>query len=114
VLVESKRRTVTVLFILHLLFDIKPGQRAKSRVGLSVLPLPAHKQLWDAATEAEWIEKYDEMLRARDGRSYLRYADLTALKTGHGGDAGKMNDLNSWMVSGDAFGMLVLMAANSL
>ncbi|EHK99609.1 hypothetical protein M7I_4480 [Glarea lozoyensis 74030] len=36
---------------IHLLFDIKPGQRAKSRVGLSVLPLPAHKQLWDAATE---------------------------------------------------------------
>ena len=52
------------------------------------------------------------MLRARDGRCYLRYADLIALKRGHGGD--KMNDLNSWMVSGDAFGMLVLMAANSL
>ncbi|KAF2494316.1 hypothetical protein BU16DRAFT_489440 [Lophium mytilinum] len=112
VLVESKRRTVTVLFILHLLFDIKPEGRAKSKVGLSVLPLPAHKNLWEAATEGEWIEKYDEMLRARDGRGHLRWADLMALGRGHGGD--KMNDLSSWMVSGDAFGMLVLMAANSL
>ncbi|KAK3623535.1 hypothetical protein LTR22_024342 [Elasticomyces elasticus] len=94
-LVESKRRTVTVLFILHLLFDIKSEGRAKSKVGLSVLPLPAHKQLWEATTEGEWIEKYDEMLRARNGRCYLRYADLMALGSGHGGD--KMNDLSSWM-----------------
>ncbi|KAK3625108.1 hypothetical protein LTR56_019179 [Elasticomyces elasticus] len=111
-LVESKRRIVTVLFILHLLFDIKPEGQARSKVGLSVLPLPAHKQLWEAATEGEWIEKYDEMLRTRNGRCYLRYADLMALARGHGG--AKMNDLSSWMVSGDAFGVLVMMAANSL
>ena len=112
VLVESKRRTVTVLFILHLLFDIKPEGRAISKGGLSVLPLPAHKYLWEAATEGEWMSRYDDMLRARDGRCLLRYADLMALGRGHGGD--KMNDLHSWMVSGDAFGMLVLMAASSL
>ncbi|KAK5700235.1 hypothetical protein LTR17_023113 [Elasticomyces elasticus] len=111
-LVESKRRTVTVLFILHLLFDIKPEGRARSKVGLSVLPLPAHKQLWETASEDEWTEKYDEMLKARNGRCYLRYADLMALGWGHGGD--RMNDLSSWMTSGDAFGMLVMMAANSL
>lgn len=109
---ESKRRTVTVLFILYLLFDIKPEQRAKSKVGLSVLPLPAQKCLWEAATEGEWIEKYDEMLAVRDGRSFLRYADLMALAQGHRGD--KINDLNSWMVSADAFGYLVLTAASSL
>ena len=101
-----------VLFILYLLFDIKPGKRAISKVGLSVLPLPAHKYLWEATTEGEWIEKYDDMLRARDGRCCLRYADLMALGRGHGED--KMVDLNSWMVSGDAFGLLILMAANSL
>ena len=109
---ESKRRTTTVLFILFLLFDFKPEQRARSKVGLSVLPLPAHKQLWEAMTEGEWVERYDEMLMARDGRGCLKYADLMALRKGRGGD--KMDDLNSWMVSGDAFGVLVLMAANSL
>lgn len=112
VLLESKRRTVTVLFMLYLLFDIKPEQRDKTKAGLSVLPLPAQKHLWEAATESEWIERYDEMLRTRGGRGFLRYADLMALGRGHGGD--KMNDLNAWMVSGDAFGVLVLMAANSL
>jgi hypothetical protein len=112
VLVESKRRTATVLFILHLLFDIKPGKGAISKAGLFVLPLPAHKHLWEAATEGQWIGKYDEMLRARDGRRYLRYADLMELGRRPGGD--KMNDLNSWMASCDAFGMLVLMAASTL
>ena len=103
---------MTVLFILYLMFDIKPEQRAKSKVGLSVLPLPAHKSLWEAPTESAWIEKYDEVLRMRNGRCFLRYADLMALTKGNGGD--KMNDLNSWMVSGDAFGYLVLTAASSL
>lgn len=113
VLVESKRRTVTVLFILHLLFDIKPGNRAMTKAGLAVLPLPAHKHLWEAKTEGEWLGKYDEILRARDGRCFLRYADLMAL--GRGRHSGvKMKDLDAWMVSCDAFGMLVLMAAMSL
>ncbi|KAE9372727.1 hypothetical protein N431DRAFT_483460 [Stipitochalara longipes BDJ] len=112
VLLESKRRTVTLLFIFHLLFDIKPEQRAKSHVGLSVLPLPAHKQLWQASGEEEWRQAYDEMLKARDGRSYLRYEDLIALRNGRGGE--RMKDLNAWMVGGDSFGMLVMMAATTL
>jgi hypothetical protein len=111
VLVESKRRTVTLLFILYLLFDIKPEQRAKSKVGLSVLPLPAHRYLWEARTEHEWIEKYDQMLTARNGRGYLRYGDLLALGKGDGGE--RVKDLNTWMVSGDAFGILVMMAATT-
>jgi len=112
VLVESKRRTVTLLFILHLMFDIKPEQRAKSKVGLTVLPLPAHKSLWEAKTEDDWIVKYDEMLRLREGRGYLRYLDLMELGKGNGGE--RMKDLNPWMVSGDAFGILVMMAATTL
>jgi hypothetical protein len=112
VLVESKRRTVTLLFILHLMFDIKPEQRAKSKVGLTVLPLPAHKSLWEAKAEDEWIVKYDEMLRLREGRGYLRYLDLMELGKGNGGE--RMKDLNAWMVSGDAFGILVMMAATTL
>jgi hypothetical protein len=104
---------VTLLFILYLLFDIKPEQRAKSHVGLSVLPLPAHKQLWQAGGEEEWRREYDEMLRAREGRSYLRYEDLMDLGKGKV-TGGRMKDLNAWMISGDAFGMLVMMAATTL
>ena len=94
------------------MFDIKPEQRAKSHVGLSVLPLPAHKQLWQASGEEEWRLAYDEMLKAREGRSYLRYKDLIAL--GKGKEVERMKDLNSWMISGDSFGMLVMMAATTL
>jgi hypothetical protein len=102
---------VTLLFILFLLFDIKPEQRGKTYVGLSVLPLPAHKQLWQASGEGEWKQAYDEMLKAREGRGYLRYGDLTALGKGEGGE--RMKDLNAWMVSCDPFGMLVMMAATT-
>ncbi len=106
-------RTVTLLFLLFLLFDIKPEQRAKSYIGLSVLPLPAHKQLWQASGEEEWTQSYDEMSRAREGRSYLRYEDLRDLGKGKVTE-GKMKDLSAWMVSGDAFGTLVMMAATTL
>ena len=104
---------MTLLFLLFLLFDIKPEQRAKSHVGLSVLPLPAHKQLWQADGEEEWRQDYDEMLGAREMRSYLRYQDLTDLGKGKV-NGGRMKDLSAWMVSGDSFGMLVMMAATTL
>jgi len=104
---------VTLLFIIYLLFDIKPEQRAKSHVGLSVLPLPSHKQLWQSAEEEEWGREYDEMLRAREGRSYSRYEDLMDLGKGKI-TGGRMKDLNAWMISGDAFGMLVMTAATTL
>ena len=104
---------MTLLFILYLLFDIKPEQRSKSHVGLSVLPLPAPKQLWLAGREEEWRREYDEMLTTREGRSYLTYEDLIDLRKGNV-TGGRMNDLNVWMISIDAFGMLVMMAATTL
>jgi hypothetical protein len=52
------------------------------------------------------------MLTARNGRGYLRYGDLLALGKGDGGE--RVKDLNTWMVSGDAFGILVMMAATTL
>jgi hypothetical protein len=111
--VNNLDRTVTILFILHLLFDIKPEGRAKSHVGLSVLPLPAHKQLWQAAGEEEWTQEYDQMLSAREGRSYLRYQDLIDL--GKGKITGeRIKDTNAWITSVDAFGTLLIMAAMAL
>jgi len=111
--VNKLDRTVTILFILYLVFDIKPEQRAKSHVGLSVLPLPAHKQLWQAAGEEKWTQEYDEMLSVREGRSYLRYQDLMDL--GKGKLTGeRIKDMNAWITSVDAFGMLVIMAATAL
>ncbi len=53
------------------------------------------------------------MLKAREERSYLRYEDLMNLGKGKITE-GKMKDLNAWMISGDTFGMLVMMAATTL
>jgi hypothetical protein len=53
------------------------------------------------------------MLSAREGRGYMRYKDLMDLGKGKVTGA-RMRDLNAWMISGDAFGMLVMMAATTL
>jgi hypothetical protein len=83
--------------------------------GLSALPLPAHKQLWEARTEREWTGKYDELLRKREGRRYLSYADLVYLGQGCGGSGDpRTKDLNDWLASVDPFGILVMMAATTL
>jgi hypothetical protein len=107
-------RTVTLLFIIHLLFDINPGQRTKAFSGLSQLPLPAYKSIWQATTEAEWTKNYTSWLREREGRPSLTYGDMLYLGTnGHTNDL-RVKDLNAWYVNVDAFGVLVLMAATSL
>jgi hypothetical protein len=53
------------------------------------------------------------MLRVREGRCFLRYQDLKELGKGEViGD--RLKDLNAWMINGDAFGILVMMAATTL
>ena len=116
VLMESKRRTVTLLFIIHLLFDINPGQRAKALGGLSQLPLPAYKSVWQAGTETEWAKYYKGWLEGKEGRHGLKYGDMLYLgKAGQDGcEDPRMTDLNAWYVNVDAFGILVMMAATSI
>jgi hypothetical protein len=110
-------RTVTLLFIIHLLFDINPGQRTKALSGLSQLPLPAYKSIWQATTHGEWAKNYASWLREREGRLSLTYGDMLYLGT-NGQDSQnqdpRMKDLNVWYVNVDAFGLLVMMAATSL
>ena len=115
ILMESKRRTVTLLFIIHLLFDINPGQRAKALSGLSQLPLPAYKSIWQAMTESEWTKHYSDWLRGREGRPALSYGDMLYVgKIGKtGGEDPRLNDLNAWYANVDAFGILIMMAATS-
>jgi hypothetical protein len=94
------------------LFDIKPEQRAKAKVGLSVLPLPAQKWIWNSSEEKGWKDSYDEILKSREGRTCLTYGDLLAVgKVGVDEGGARMKDPNAWMVSGDAFGIFVMMAA---
>jgi hypothetical protein len=107
-------RTVTLLFIIHLLFDINPGQRAKALSGLSQLPLPAYNSIWQATTKSEWTKNYDSWLREQEGRPSLSYGDMLYLGTNGQSSDLRLKDLNAWYVNVDAFGMLVMMAATSL
>lgn len=82
--------------------------------GMSALPLPASKLMWEARTENEWIEEYNAFLRMREGRKYLTYADMLYLGQDVGGEDPRRKDLNQWIVSLDSFGVLVMMAATTL
>jgi hypothetical protein len=85
--------------------------------GLSQLPLPAYKSIWQATTEAEWTKNYNSWLREREGRPSLSYGDMLYLGTNGQGSENlnpRIKDLNAWYVNVDAFGMLVMMAATSL
>ena len=105
-------RTVTLLFVIHLLFDINPGQRAKAVAGLSALPLPANKMLWQASTKEEWTKHYDHLLNAREGEKYLTYRDLVNLGQSRCLSHNlRMKNLNEWFISVDSFGILIMMAA---
>jgi hypothetical protein len=112
-LTESKRRTVTTLFIIHLLYDINPGQRAKAMNGLISLPLPCTKALWTAPTAVEWTTEYTRQLNQRGGRSLLTYGDLVSLQDDSTQNP-KSLDLNHWFLNMDSLGTLVMMAATSL
>jgi len=83
--------------------------------GMSALPLPAPKSIWEAKTENEWIKEYDSLLESREGRRYLNYADMVYLGQGASSvDDPRRKDLNRWMVGLDSFGFLVMMAATTL
>ncbi|KAL2068185.1 hypothetical protein VTL71DRAFT_16283 [Oculimacula yallundae] len=113
ILMESKRRTVIILFLICLLFEISPNQGGKAMAGLMPLPLPATKLLWQAKTENEWTMLYDDMLLQRQGRGYLSYADLMILGRDTGGVNEKLGDLNRWYTNLDPLGILVMMAATT-
>jgi hypothetical protein len=114
----TNARTVVLLFILHLLYDIKPEQRAKAQAGLLAMPLPADRLIWQAEREEDWNREYDGMLKRRKQRDYLTYRDLVTLGSDGGlprdMDSVRMQDLNAWMVNADSFGILVMMAASSV
>jgi hypothetical protein len=113
-MLKAPHRTVILLFIIHLLFEINPGQRAKVMAGISALPLPAPRSVWEARTEEEWIKEYDAVVEIREGRRYLSYADMVYLGRGSGGDDPRRKDLHRWMVGSESFGFLVMMAATTL
>lgn len=54
------------------------------------------------------------MLRSREGRRYLNYADMLYLGQGGSTEDPRRKDLNRWMVSLDSFGIVVMMAATTL
>ncbi|KAM3076032.1 hypothetical protein ACMFMG_006455 [Clarireedia jacksonii] len=111
-LVESLRRTIFVLFIIDILFDISPGTQpycCEAARHLAQMPLPCHKNIWRSQTELEWEWEYT----AHCASKYQRLTFSNLLQHGEeDGSAGNL--LDDWLANMDDFGTLIVSVASLL
>ncbi|KAF8860589.1 hypothetical protein BDZ45DRAFT_724519 [Acephala macrosclerotiorum] len=106
-LAESLRRTVTVLCLIELLFEMYSviGFQKYDGSLLAGLSLPCGRELWRASTRTEWESKYTAQQDREAGTKDLTYKDLTNVQLQVEGT------LNPWLSQLDDFGTLVMAAA---
>ncbi|KAF2155508.1 hypothetical protein K461DRAFT_74750 [Myriangium duriaei CBS 260.36] len=109
VLVESLRRTIFILLMLGLFFDMSPVTRSidcNLQKSWSSMVLPSSKQLWEAQTRSEWEIVY----------AFHRDHDLNVSKLYRHDrlDDQDNRSLNSWFANIDGFGALVVQVASML
>lgn len=100
----SHYSTLTVLFLINILFDYTSLLHPYTCDGSELLEmdLPCGRGLWQASSRSEWEREY--ALRAEEKQ--LTYGDLlkSRFKTDH--------TLDSWLEQLDDFGTLVMAAAS--
>ncbi|TVY90567.1 hypothetical protein LAWI1_G006508 [Lachnellula willkommii] len=108
ILAESLRRTMIVLFLIDLLFDIASPLHSYKCDGslLRGLTLPCGKALWMASTRDEWETEYAAQREKAYGRRQLTYGDLVNF---HHREEGT---LDPWLSQLDDFGTLVMTATS--
>ncbi|KAH8669456.1 hypothetical protein BGZ60DRAFT_35522 [Tricladium varicosporioides] len=115
VLMESRNRVFSLLFIINMLFNVEPHPDNQVCNSIGQIPLPANKSLWEAKTSEEWEKAHTAWASARDGRPPLTYGDMVTLQqNGRSSDDPRWEDLDDWYLNLDAFGTFVLMAATSI
>ncbi|TVY45895.1 hypothetical protein LSUB1_G000492 [Lachnellula subtilissima] len=108
ILAESLRRTMIVLFLIDLLFDIASPLHSYKCDGslLRGLALPCGKALWMASTRDEWEAEYAVQRVKAYGKRQLTYGDLVNF---HHREEGT---LDPWLSQLDDFGTLVMTATS--
>ncbi|TVY42537.1 hypothetical protein LOCC1_G005463 [Lachnellula occidentalis] len=108
ILAESLRRTMIVLFLIDLLFDIASPLHSYKCDGslLRELALPCGKALWKASSREEWETEYALQRSKAYGRRQLTYGDLVNF---HDREEGT---LDPWLSQLDDFGTLVMSATS--
>ncbi|KAF1937835.1 hypothetical protein EJ02DRAFT_384921 [Clathrospora elynae] len=79
ILEESRRRVATVFRIISMLVYISPATNCEMQPGLLLAPLPARKQLWEAADEEQWINELQRVPVANNAFGLAKSGDLIGL-----------------------------------
>ncbi|KUJ14516.1 uncharacterized protein LY89DRAFT_736549 [Mollisia scopiformis] len=105
-LTESIQRTITVILLLDMLFEISPFFPARECDGtlLADIALPCSKGLWTASTEVEW--EIAHSAEDKQTSKTLTYADLMNFQHQEEGS------LDFWLSYIDNFGTLLMAAAS--
>ncbi|CZR68147.1 uncharacterized protein PAC_18046 [Phialocephala subalpina] len=107
-LAESLRRTVTVLCLIELLFEVYSviGLHKYDGNLLAGLSLPCGRNLWKASTRTEWETEYTTQRDRAVGTRNFTFKDLTSPQFQAEGT------LDSWLTQLDDLGNLVVAAAS--
>ncbi|RDW82486.1 hypothetical protein BP6252_03598 [Coleophoma cylindrospora] len=110
ILAESLRRTVIVLFIVDLIFDMSAANPAScDGTQFARMTLPSARNIWQASTRLEFEKAFSTQPIGLGLSNHLTYGDL--LKFQRHVDTGGER-LDNWLSSVDDFGTLVMAAAS--
>ncbi|KAF2269048.1 hypothetical protein CC78DRAFT_454376, partial [Lojkania enalia] len=121
---ESRRRVAIVFHIINMLVCMSPATTCIGQPGLILAPLPARKQLWEAASEEQWLQELHRVPSVNGGFALAESGDLIEL------DEYQMKSLSmsgsveactsskskenweEWCAGMDGFGALIMLAAS--
>jgi hypothetical protein len=124
ILDESRRRLSIVFRIINMLVCMSPATTCIDQPGLILAPLPARKQLWEAASEEQWLNELHRVPCIKSGYGLANSGDLIEL------DEYQIKSLNTprledlctstkssenwdeWCAGMDGFGALIMLAAS--
>ena len=124
ILEESRRRLSIVFRIINMLVCMSPATTCIDQPGLILAPLPARKQLWEAASEEQWLSELQRVPCIDSGYGLAKSGDLIGLdehqmKSSNTPrseqlcmSANSSKNWDEWCASMDGFGALIMLAAS--
>lgn len=117
ILIESIRRTTTILLLIDQFFDIRPGLPNFYCDGayLRSMLLPCSRKLWQADNESTWEAEYTSDAGMQGQKVRLRYGDLVEFNSlaDISGYSWK-GPLEGWLAQADDLGISIMAAASTV
>jgi hypothetical protein len=111
---ESQRRIITMARIINMVFHIECAVSCDALPGFALIPLPSNKVAWETDDEAVWCAEYDKCHANRFIYGLTTEGKLVQLRQTVTGIDSREEGWQKWLAGQDAFGMLIMLAAQLL